>query len=196
MSLSTLTFEDPRTGLRAHVVAADEERGRTFVLDYTAPPGSPRALIVPHRHASWTERFEVLAGHARYRVGRTEAELPEGSAVELPPGLVHLHPWNAGATEVRVRQTTTLHRPDPAAIRDTLHGFAMLAWLAREGKVDARGRPSLLQGAVIQAALQRHGGSLPGLPVPLQRALVNALAAWGRRRGYVACDPAALASGA
>ncbi len=193
MSLSDLTFDDPRTGLRAHVVYADEAHGRHFVLEYTAPPGSPRALVFPHRHAAWTERFEVLAGHARYRLGRTEAELPEGAAVELPPGVVHLHPWNAGTSELRVRQSTTLHRPDPTAIRDTLHGFAMLSWLARKGKVDDRGRPSsLLQGAVILHAMLRHGGSMSGLPVPLQRALVGLLAAWGRRRGYVACDPAAL----
>lgn len=192
MSLSELRFDNVRTGVRAHVVSADEVEGRSFVLEYTAPPGSPRELIVQHRHESWRERFEVLAGHARYRLGRAEADLAEGSAVEFPPGIAHLHPWNAGSTELRVRQTTTLLRPDPAAIRDTLHAFAMMAWLAREGKVDGRGRPSPLQAAVIQQALLRHGGSLAGLPVPLQRVMIDFLAALGRRRGYVACDPAAL----
>lgn len=102
-------------------------------------------------------------------------------------------PWRgAGPSELRVRQTTTLLRPDPAAVRDTIHAFAMLFWLAREGKMDTHGRPSPLQGAVIQQSVQRHGASLEGLRVPLQRALVNVLAAWGRRRGYVACNPAAL----
>lgn len=192
MALAGLTLENPRTGLRAHIVSADEEHGRGFVVEYTLPPGNPRGLVPPHRHASWTERFDVLAGHARYRAGRAEADLAEGATVELPPGLVHAHPWNAGTSELRVRQTTTLLRPDPAAVRDTLQGVAMLFWLAREGKLDGRGRPSPLQAAVIQQTLQRHGNSLPGLPVPLQRLLVDLLATLGRRRGYVACDPAAL----
>ena len=194
MSLSELAFENPHSGTRVRVVSADEEAGRSFVVEYVAAPGNTRAVVFPHRHESWVEHFEVLDGHARYRVAEAEGELSTGETVEVPPQVVHTHPWNAGASELRVRQTTTLLKPDPAAIRDTLHGFAMLAWLAREGRVDERGRPSLLQGAVIQESMQRHGGSLPGLPVPLQRALIRVLAALGRRRGYVACDPAALAT--
>jgi mannose-6-phosphate isomerase-like protein (cupin superfamily) len=193
MSLATLTFDYPRTGLRARVTSADEQDGRYFELEYTAPPGSPRELVFPHRHASWTERFEVITGRARYRLGREEADLEAGESVELPPGIVHLHPWNAGPEELRVRQRTTLHQPDPRAIRETLEGFAMLAWLDRQGRLDRRGNPSLLQAAVILESMHRHGGSLPGLPVSVQGVLLAALAALGRRRGYRACDPAALA---
>jgi quercetin dioxygenase-like cupin family protein len=191
-TIAGLHMHDPRTGIRFHVVRADEAEGRDFVLEYRVPVGGPREVVMPHWHEDWTERFEILAGNARYRVGRTEGELQAGASIELGPGTVHLHPWNVGDTELRVRQTTTLGRPDPAAVRDTLHSFAMLFWLSRQGKVDSRGLPNPLQASLILQALQRHRGYLPGIPVLVQRALIGGLAAVARRRGYAAFDPACL----
>jgi len=192
MQISGLQMHDPRTGLRVHVLHADEAEGRSFELEYSAPPGSPRDLILPHWHQSWSERFEVLSGQGRYRLARREADLHEGDSVELPPGVTHLHPWNTGSAELRVRQTTTLAQPNPASVQETILSFAMLFWLSREGKVDARGMPHPLQAALILQKLQQHGGYLPGLPVAVQTRLINTLAAWGRRRGYVAFNPACM----
>jgi mannose-6-phosphate isomerase-like protein (cupin superfamily) len=194
MPLNGLRLSDPRTGLVAHVLDADDERGRRFTYDYILPPGSPHDVVPRHRHATWTERFEVIEGEGRCRIGNEERALAVGDAVEVPPGIPHDHPWNTGAGTLRVRQTTTLHEPDPEAVRDTFHSFAMVYWLNRQGKAGPNGLPaSPLQGAVIEERLQRHGGtSETPLPLWLQRPLFRALAAFGRRRGYRAFDPAAL----
>lgn len=194
MALAGITFKNSRTGVVARIIDADEVQGRTLTIEYTAPPGSPKLLIDPHLHQHWSETFEVFSGNAQYRFGRTEGELKSGQHVTMPPHVVHVHPWNAGSTPLRVRQTTTLLRPDPTAIRDTVYAFAMLAWLTNQGKVDARGKPSPLQGALILRTLQRHGGFLAGVPIMIQRALVGLLAAVAERRGYVAFDPRALAN--
>lgn len=187
--LTGLTLRNSRTGMVARVVEANEQEGRGFTLEYTVPVGAPQALVDPHFHQHWTESFEVLSGEARYRLGRVELDLASGESVTLPPGVAHLHPWNVGQIPLRVRQTTSFLHPDPTAIRDTIEAFAMLSWLTNEGKVDGRGRPAPLQGALILRKLQRHGGFLAGAPVPVQRILVGALAAVAERRGYVAFDP-------
>lgn len=192
MSLVGLRINDPRTGIRVQVIEADEEAGRHFQVEYVVPQGGPREVVMHHWHRSWTEHFEILSGHARYRIGRSEADLAEGASARLPAGTPHLHPWNVGKTELRVRQTSYLAEPDPAAVRETLQAFAMLAWLSRQGKVNARGLPHPLQAALILQTLQRHGGFLPGAPVPLQRVVINTLASWARRSGYTAFDPACL----
>lgn len=188
MHLAGLTLHNPRTGVVARLLDADEQVGGRFTLEYTVPRAEG-PFIDAHLHQHWTEHFEVLAGTACYRLGRADGTLTAGESVTLGPGIPHVHPWNVGAEPLRVRQTSTLHRPDPEAIRDTFRAFAMLSWLTREGKVDARGKPHPLQGALILRGLQRHGGYLAGIPVPVQRVLVGALAALGERRGYVAFDP-------
>lgn len=188
MRLAGLMLHNPRTGVVAQVLDADEQGGSRFTLEYTVPhAGGP--FIDAHLHQHWTESFEVLSGRARYCLGRADADLLEGQSVTLAPGVPHVHPWNIGADPLRVRQTTTLLRPDPEAIRDTFRAFAMLSWLTREGKVDARGKPHPLQGALILRSLQRHGGYLAGPPIPVQRVLFGLLAMLGERRGYVAFDP-------
>lgn len=192
MSLNGTRLHNPMTGLTAHIVDADDPTGSRLVLEYSAPAGSPRRLVDPHIHLGWDERFDVISGRARYRVGKEEADLESGASVTLPAGQVHEHPWNVGEDTLRVRQTSTLHAPDPAAIGDTVRAFAMMFWLIQQGKVDRRGNPNPLQGALILQSLMRHGGYQAGLPPALQRPLIRLLAAVARRRGYVAFDPACL----
>ena len=189
MNYAGLALTNSHTGMAARILDADEEIGRGFTLEYSAPPGSPTALIQPHLHSGWTEEFQVVSGEARYRLGREERSLKAGEGAILPPGVPHLHPWNAGAEPLTVRQTTTFAEPDPEAIGDTIRAFAMLFWLANEGKVDAHGRPDPLQGALILRTLHRHGGYQASPPVPIQRLLVAVLARIAERRGKVAFDP-------
>jgi quercetin dioxygenase-like cupin family protein len=194
MTLTGITLNNSRTGVVAHVLEADEVEGRSFTLEYTVPAGAPQAFVDRHLHQHWTETFTVLSGEARYRLGRTEGGLSAGTSVTLPEGIAHLHPWNVGEAALHVRQTTTLLRPDPTAIRETVQAFAMLFWLTNQGRVDSRGRPSPLQGALILRTLQRHGGFLAGAPIPLQRLLIGTLAAIAERRGYVAFDPRCIST--
>jgi mannose-6-phosphate isomerase-like protein (cupin superfamily) len=192
MTLTGLRMEDPRTGLVVVVTSADEERGTGYEVVYTLPPGSGSNAFPPHWHRNWTERFEVLAGSSTCRLGRRDIPVAEGETVELPPGVTHIHPWNAGTTELRVRQTSTLLDPDPAAVRDTILSVAMLLWLSREGKVDRNGMPSMLRAAPILRRLQKGGGYLPGLPARAQEVLGDLLTGLATRRGHVAFDERCL----
>ena len=55
--------------------------------------------------------------------------------------------------------------------------------LARDGRLDRRGRPTPLQMAALLQEF-RHELQMPWLADPLQRALLGALAAIAVRRGY------------
>lgn len=187
MNLPGLTLHNTRTGMVARVLEADET-GRHFTLEYTLPAGLGPSIDA-HLHQHWSESFEILSGTARYRLGGAVHTLAAGESVSLPTNTPHVHPWNVGKEQLRVRQTTTLLRPSPEAIQDTFRAFAMLYWLTNEGKVDAKGKLHPLQGALILRTLQRHGGFLAGTPIPVQRALVGLLAVLGERRGYLEFDP-------
>jgi mannose-6-phosphate isomerase-like protein (cupin superfamily) len=192
MTLVGLRMDDPRTGLVVHVTSADEEHGTGYEIEYALPAGSGSDAFPAHWHRNWNERFEVLTGSSRYRLGNRTMELAEGESVELPAGITHVHPWNSGPVELRVRQTSVLLEASPAAVRDTILSVAMLLWLSREGLVDARGMPSLLRAAPILRRLQRGGGYLPVLPAAAQEILGDILARLGSRKGYVEFDERCL----
>jgi hypothetical protein len=63
--------------------------------------------------------------------------------------------------------------------------FETVFGLARDGKVNKRGVPNLLQTAVIVRGLGEKGG-FPGAPIALQQAGVMVIAAIGRLFGYKA----------
>lgn len=191
MQIVGSSFHEARTGFRYRMVDADEREGKSFSLEYSLPPGAGPA-VDPHFHQHWQEEFEVLEGSARYSVAGEEGGLAVGERVTLPPGRVHVHPWNGGDAPLRIRQTTTLLRPDPEAVRDTFRATSMLIWLSNQGRVDRQGKPPLLQGALIFRTLQRHGLFLAGAPVPVQRAVVGGLARIAEWRGLSAFDPRCL----
>jgi len=49
--------------------------------------------VVSHIFA---ERVEIIAGLARYKVGRTELSATTGDVVVLSKDVPHTHPWNVG----------------------------------------------------------------------------------------------------
>ena len=58
-----------------------------------------------HFHPAQDERFEVLAGAMRARIGGTESELDAGEVIEVPRGTAHQF-WNPGEEEAAVRWIT------------------------------------------------------------------------------------------
>src|SRR3954447_16345997 len=68
------------------------EDGRTTdhrlgIGEITLPPHTEGPL--QHRHARHDEGFYVIAGTARFTVGRTDHEAPAGTLVMVPPGAPH-----------------------------------------------------------------------------------------------------------
>jgi len=193
MSLVGYTFNDPRSRRRTIVTAADENEGHTFTLEYTQAPVEPGHRLDAHWHESWIETFEVLEGDARYRVGGKEFSLSQGERVVLPAKVAHIHPWNVGSGDLKVRQTVELTRPDVSAIRETIEAFAMLYWLKERAEAGGGESAGLLQMALIVRKLQRHGGHPAGVPAVVLRAVVNALSMVAERRGFTEFDPQCMA---
>lgn len=177
-------FENPLTGMRVTVLQTpDESGGRAMQIEYRHPPYAGRDAAPPHRHRLYVERFEILAGRAAYVLGGEEHVAEVGQTVVVPADTTHVHPWSISDEELVVRQTTEATRPDGKAMTAALIGVRTRFGLTREGKVDAKGQPSLLQSAVILNALLPNN-YLPDVPLLVQRVMFGALAGVGYLLGY------------
>src|ERR1700754_1268629 len=95
------TLENPVTGERftfTHTAASTGGELRAF--DFALRPGG--AVPIPHVHPIQTERFEVLAGRMRFRVGLRTFVAGPGDVVEVEPGVMHGF-GNVGEDEARMR---------------------------------------------------------------------------------------------
>lgn len=167
------SLHNPVTGERFVAVARSVDTGgahaeaRGFFPLGTRPPGV-------HRHPHQDESITVVSGRIRARIGSEEREYGPGESVVLPKGVWHDY-WVVGDGPAEV-----LGRAAPALGLELL--LATLAGLAAEGKVDRKGRPRPLQGAVLgQFFWEVAHFKTP--PPAVQRALLPVLAALGKRRG-------------
>jgi mannose-6-phosphate isomerase-like protein (cupin superfamily) len=172
-------LENPLTGERLVFRRTNAESdGSLVAFDYFLPAGG--SVPLAHVHPRQDERFEVVAGRAKIRVGRRILYASVGESAVVLRGTVH-RLWNAGAEEL---QTFVEFRP---ALR-TEEGFEQLFGLARDGRLGRRGFPHPLQMAVM-AKEYRNEGRFPLVPAVLQDALIAPFAALGTRLGYQAFDP-------
>ncbi|MGH9279495.1 MAG: cupin domain-containing protein [Acidimicrobiales bacterium] len=168
------TLYNPVTGERFTATATSRStqgayaEGKGFLPVGTRPPGV-------HRHAHQDETVTVLSGRICARVGDDEREYAAGETALLPRGEWHDF-WvvGDGPAEAVIRAT-------PALGLELL--VQTLAGLASEGKTDKRGRPRLLQGAVIGEFYQEVA-QFKTPPPAVQRAMFPLLTAIARRRGY------------
>lgn len=105
MAIVGQVIENPATGERITFVdvAADTRGERLVVETVWTRPGHRAA---EHIHPTMSERFDVLAGRARFRVDGVESELGPGESLTVAPGSRHLA-WNPTSSEVRLRLTFT-----------------------------------------------------------------------------------------
>ncbi len=178
-------------GVGMEVVRAAEASGdRAIELLWHVPAGS-RLVALPHVHPGADEHFAIVAGTARHWLGRRRLLARAGDAWTVPAGTAHVHPGNAGQDPLVVRQWIALDAPDPALLRGVERYFETVSALAAQGRVDRFGRiKDPLQEAVTLTETLVPGTWFAGVPIPAQRALLDRLAALGRRRGRVA-TPAA-----
>lgn len=180
--LTGVWLTNPVTGTELVTTEVDEEHGRRLVAEYEIQPRRPRDDF-RHVHRTWTETFEIMAGDSRFELDGEEFRAGAGDVIELPPNIPHLHPWNVGSGVLRMRQVALLDPPSPDALRTVGCGFVTLYGMAQEGKVDERGHAPFLQTASTLRSFQAHGIFLAGLPVPVQKVLFGAVAAFGRLLG-------------
>ena len=127
------TLENPVTGERfTFTDTAASSGGELLAFDFALRPGG--AVPIPHVHPIQTERFEVVDGLMRFRVGlRTRIARP-GDVVEVAPGVAHSFA-NAGPEEARLRVEVR-----PALAMEDM--FAEVVEMAQAGRMTRRGLPA------------------------------------------------------
>ena len=163
---------------------AESSGGAAVSLDWFVPPGE-RLVPLPHVHPTEVEVFEIVAGRARYRVGRHAYERDAPYAYGIPPGALHVHPANAGASELHVRQTVRPDPPNAELVDGVARFFETTFALAQRRELYAIG----LFRDPLQSAITLHDLLFPfayvaWLPIGAQEALIGRLADVARRRGY------------
>jgi mannose-6-phosphate isomerase-like protein (cupin superfamily) len=174
---------NPLTTSRVTVL---EMSAQGWLLEQRCQPNT-RPDLAEHLHLMWTETFEIVAGEAFYKLNGQKRAARAGETIVLPPGQSHIHPWNAGSTELVFRQRDDFGGPAPQAAQEVLGVFATTAGLTRDGQGDANGQPrNPLQLAVTLKCLGRYGGYDARLPIPAQKFIAATLGALGEAMGYKA----------
>ena len=183
------TLENPVTGERftfTHTAATTG--GELLAFELALRPGG--AVPIPHVHPIQTERFKVVAGRMRFRVGLRTRVAEPGDVVEVAPGVLHGF-GNAGEEEARMRVEVR-----PALAMEEM--FAEVIEMARAGRMTKRGLP---RNPLELAALARRydqEAHAPFMTVGMQRVLLAPLvlaARHPRRAGAAAAFAGLVAAG-
>jgi mannose-6-phosphate isomerase-like protein (cupin superfamily) len=170
------TLNNPYTGERIIFEQTEQDTGGSLVAfeHFMLPRKTP--TFPAHVQLNHEERFEIIAGTARYRLEGVEGQAHIGETVIVPPGVIHINCWNEGPDELQMR-----HSFRPALGTDIF--FETLFTLAMNGKTNAKGEVNLLQLAVIGNEIESQTFNA-GIPIPLQRVALPVLARIGRLLGY------------
>jgi quercetin dioxygenase-like cupin family protein len=176
-------YENRVTGEYAVVLRGTEDRGDgPAIAHLTARPGA--AVVGEHLHPQMVERFTVLQGQLTAKIAGRVQSLGPGQSATAEAGVVHDW-WNASTTEeahvlVEIDLAAGVEHADPNRFElliQTLFG------LANDGKVDRKGRPNPLQGAVIAQEFA-DVVVFTNPPQAVQRVLFAVLAPIARLLGY------------
>jgi quercetin dioxygenase-like cupin family protein len=166
------TLENPVTGERftfTHTAASTGGERLAFELGLRPGGGVP----ISHVHPVQTERFEVVDGRMRFRVGMRTVVAGAGEVVEVAPGVRHGFA-NAGEGEARVRVEVR-----PALAMEEM--FADVVAMARAGRMTRRGLPRSLLDLALLARTYDQEAHAPFLSVRVQRFLLAPLVFAARR---------------
>jgi mannose-6-phosphate isomerase-like protein (cupin superfamily) len=176
MAYAGQTIENPVSGERItfRKTAADTA-GELLSFDLELSPDGH----VPgkHVHPEQEERFEVVSGTMRFKLGRKTVVAEAGDVVTVPAGVAHKFA-NGGDETAIVRVEVR-----PALRMENLLETAVA--LAEEGRTTSKGMPKPLDLALFVGEFEREVvGAFP--PAWVQRATLAPLAWLARKRGYAA----------
>jgi quercetin dioxygenase-like cupin family protein len=161
--------------------AADTD-GELLEIELTLSPDG--SVPGAHVHPEQEERFHVLEGKMKFRLGMKTIVAEPGDTVVVPRGRVHRFK-NAGDGPARARVEVV-----PALDMEQL--FETTVELAHEGSVTRKGMPKPLHLALFVRRYEREVRA-PFPPAWVVRVLMAPLAGLARRRGhaerYVLPDP-------
>jgi quercetin dioxygenase-like cupin family protein len=160
------TLENPVTGERfTFTDTASSTGGELLAFDLALAPGG--AVPVAHVHPIQTERFAVVEGRMRFRVGLRRRFAGPGEVVEVAPGVVHSFA-NAGADEALVHVEVR-----PALAMEQM--LADVVAMAQAGRMTRRGLPRSPRELALLARTYDREAHAPLLTVGLQRLLLAPL---------------------
>ena len=163
-------FENPLSGERITICRLTSDGALEWELELAPGGRVPSA----HAHPEQEERFTVLAGQLRLRVGRRRVLARPGDTVVIPPGTAH-HFANPGPEPARIAV-----RSSPALSMTDL--LATAAAMASEQQAAGRAFPRLADLVLFLDDFRREVAA-PYLPAGLVRAVIAPLARLARRRG-------------
>jgi quercetin dioxygenase-like cupin family protein len=166
------TLQNPVTGERftfTHTAASTG--GELLAFDLGLAVGG--AVPIPHVHPIQTERFEVLDGRVRFRIGLRTRVAEPGDVVEVAPGVVHSFA-NAGDHEARLHVEVR-----PALAMENM--LAEVVAMAEAGRMTQRGLPRNPLDLAVLARKYDQEAHAPLLTVGVQRLLLAPLVFSARR---------------
>jgi quercetin dioxygenase-like cupin family protein len=174
MAYARQTIENPVSGERiTFLQTASDTAGERLEFELELSPDGhvPGA----HVHPEQEERFHVLEGTMKFRLGMKRIVAGPGDTVIVPAGRVHRFS-NGGDTPARARVEVV-----PALDMEQL--LETTVELALEGNVTRKGMPKPMHLALFVQRFRREVRA-PFPPAPIVRALMAPLAALARSRGH------------
>ena len=160
------TLANPITGERFTFTDTSRSTGgELLAFELALRPGG--AVPVPHVHPIQTERFEVVEGRMRFRLGWRRRVAGPGDVVEVAPGVVHGFA-NVGDIEARVRVEVR-----PALAMEEM--LAEVVAMARAGRMTRRGLPRNPRDLAVLARTYDREAHAPLLSIGMQRLLLAPL---------------------
>ena len=181
MAYTGQTLENPASGERITFrrTSANTD-GELLAIDLELPAGR-RVPGGQHIHPHQEERFEVVEGTMRFRMGRKRVVAGPGEVVVVPPGQKHDFA-NVGDGDALVRVEVR-----PALKMEQL--FETAVGLAEQGRTFLGGVPKPLDLALFTEEFENEvQAAFP--PRWVQRIVLAPLARLARRRGRATTTPA------
>ena len=167
------TLENPVTGERfTFTDTAASTDGQLLGFDFALRVGG--AVPIWHVHPIQTERFEVLSGRMRFRIGLRTRIAGPGDVVEVQPGVMHSFA-NAGDEEARLHVEVR-----PALAMEEM--FAEVIAMAQAGQMTRRGLPRNPLALASLARRYDREAHAPLIGVGVQRLLLAPLLFAGHHR--------------
>lgn len=161
------TLENPVTGETMRILESTVE---TFVIEYALRPHGEIAL--EHFHPGISQEIAVLSGEMHVTVNGEHKIIKAGESLTAPPSAHHFQ-WNPGNEEAIAVET---YRPGGR----NHNFFRTLFGVAKDGRTNEQGMPSLLLRAMIFSEFRDTIR-----PINLRaRLLIAALAPISRMLGY------------
>ena len=130
------TLENPVTGESFRIL---ESSPALFKVQYSLRPHGE--IAGAHFHPGKEQRLTILSGEMHVRINGEERVVRAGESATVPAGAHHFQ-WNPCEVEV-----VAVEELSPAG---RIHEFfSVLFHLARDGKTDSRGHPSILLAAAL-----------------------------------------------